>query len=432
MNEDIKRAKPTDRQLEWADLELGVIIHYLMDIYNPGYPGYKTSGVRTEMPASIFAPEGWDTDQWMRSAAAAGAKYAVLVANHCTGFSMWQTKVNDYSVASCPFKDGKGDVVREFIESCRKYNIKPGLYYSTGCNGYYNIDDGRKWDYKSEEYQAYVKCVEAQVKELWSEYGDLFEIWFDGGIVPVEDGGPNLVPLLEKYQPDAICFQGPKGYPNNVRWVGNEDGLAPADCFAAYGGEVASADVVFDAGKAGSGNPFGEYWMPAETDMPNRDHSSFGGGWGWKAGETDHVFSPEHLLDCYLKSVGRNSNLLLGMAIGTNGRFEDEKQFEDFGKLIEKTFGDDAVIAKAEGTDALTQTISLGGKKKINYVSIREDITEGHRILGYKLLADGKEIASGHCIGHRRILTADTEAENITFEITEYTDKPVLRDITIY
>ena len=124
MYEEIKRAKPTELQKKWADMEVGVIIHYLMDIYNPSYRGFKTNGVRTELPASKFAPQGWDTDQWMMSAAAAGAKYAVLVANHCTGFSLWQTKVNDYSVASCPYKDGKGDIVREFIESCKKYGIK--------------------------------------------------------------------------------------------------------------------------------------------------------------------------------------------------------------------------------------------------------------------------------------------------------------------
>lgn len=432
MNETVNRAKPTERQLEWADMEVGVIIHYLMDIYNPQCKLYKTDAVRTEMPPSIFAPEGWDTDQWMCSAAEAGAKYAVLVANHCTGFSLWQTKVNDYSVASCAYKNGKGDIVREFIESCGKYGIRPGLYYSTGCNGYYNINDEWKWDYKSDEYQSYVKNVEAQIKELWSEYGELFEIWFDGGIVPVDSGGPDLVPLLKKYQPNALCFQGPEGYPNNLRWVGNENGLAPADCFSSYGGGTAMAGVEFDGAKAGSGSPFGKYWMPAETDMPNRDHGAFGGGWGWQPNETDHVFTPEHLLDCYLRSVGHNSNLLLGMAIAKNGRFEDEEQFIEFGKLIDKTFGKDAIVAQSGISDKLTQVISLPRKMKVDYVSIREDITEGHRILGFNLKGDGKEIASGYCIGHRRIIPVGQDMEKLELQITDFADNPVIRDITVY
>ncbi len=212
-------AKPTKAQLEWADLELGVIIHFLMDNYNPEYSLLDTvaNGTMKQLfPASAFAPDGWDTDQWLWSAAAMGAKYAVLVANHCSGFSIWPTKVNDYSVASCAFKDGKGDIVRDFIESCHKFGIRPGLYYSTGYNGYYGIGAEGLWPefYTSEETRErareYVKVVETQVRELWSEYGDLFEIWFDGGVVPPEDGGPDLVPLLQKYQPNALCFQGPK------------------------------------------------------------------------------------------------------------------------------------------------------------------------------------------------------------------------------
>ncbi len=432
-------AKPTDRHLEWADMELGVIIHYLMDIYNPSCSRYKTNAVRTEMPASIFAPDGWDTDQWMRSAAKMGAKYAVLVANHCTGFSLWQTKVNDYSTASCAFKDGGGDIVREFIESCAKYGIRPGLYYSTGCNGYYNINDEWKHDYFADYYREYVRCVEAQVKELWSEYGELFEIWFDGGIIPLDQGGPNLVPLLEKYQPNALCFQGPKGYPHNLRWVGNEDGLAPPDCFAATNAGEARYDGTVPDEKAGVGDPDGKYYWPAETDMPNRDHGAFGGGWGWKAGEADHVYPPEHLLDCYIRSVGRNSNLLLGMAIGCDGRFEDEVQFEEFGKLLEKTFGDGAKIAEIPGTTALTQALTLDEAVPVKYIVLREDITEGHRVRGFRVLCDGEVVLEGKCLGHKRIVPlvktcteAGKPVREIRVEITEYVGEPALRDIALY
>lgn len=435
--------KPTKAHLEWADLELGVIIHYLMDSYNPEYALFDTIADGTMLerfPASAFAPEGWDTDQWMRSAAAMGAKYAVLVANHCTGFSMWPTKANDYSVASCSFKDGKGDIVREFIESCKQYNIKPGLYYSTGCNGYYGIGEAGNTPefYTSEETaekaRAYVKVVEAQVKELWTEYGDLFEIWFDGGVVSPEEGGPDLVPLLQKYQPNAICFQGPKGHAHNVRWVGNEDGLAPKECWSCTNAGEARYDGTIPDEQAGVGDPDGKYFWPAETDMANRDNKrAFGGGWAWKEGEKDTAFSPEYLLECYIRSVGRNSNLLMGMAIANNGRFEDEDQFVQFGQLIEKTFGDSARIASIPGSDALVQKIELASARKIQYIVLQEDMTQGHQVRGFRVLIDGTEEMCGECIGHKRIIPiAQRQAQQICVEITNYVGHPVMRSIAVY
>ena len=420
------RAIPTPQHIAWADMEIGVIIHYLMDVYHPECTAYKTKAVRTEMPASSFAPNGWDTDQWLRSANAAGAKYAILVANHCTGFSLWQTSVNDYSVAASPYQNGKGDVVRDFIASCKKYNIKPGIYYSTGCNGYYGINDELKWDYKSDEYQTYVQNVEKQVTELWSNYGELFEVWFDGGIVPTEQGGPDLVPILKKYQPNALCFQGPVGYPLNLRWVGNEDGLAPADCFSATNRNIGQKEV------PGCGSPDGKFWEPAETDMPNRDHNAFGGGWNWKSGEEEHIFSPEHLLDCYLRSVGRNSNLLLGMAIDINGQFEDEQQFIDFGKLVNDTFGDNACIKKQAGNGEKIQKITLNEKTMLKYIVLKEDIARGHGILSFNICADGIKIAEGHCVGHKRIIPVNITAQEITIKISEAYPDAALTEISLY
>ena len=426
MDENIVRAIPTPSHLEWADMEIGVIIHYLIDAYKPEFTEFKTKAVRTELPPSVFAPEGWDTDQWCRSASELGAKYAVLVANHGTGFSLWQTKVNDYSVASCSYKDGKGDIVRDFIESCKKYNLKPGLYYSLGCNGYYGISDESIRDYKSEEYQTYIKNVEKQVTELWSEYGELFEIWFDGGVVPKEQGGPDLIPILKKYQPNAMCFQGPVGHTHNLRWVGNENGLAPADCFSATDRGECQIEV------PGCGSPFGKYWEPAETDMPNRDKAAFGGGWNWKAGEENYVYTPEHLLDCYIRSVGRNSNLLLGMAIATNGRFEDEQQFIDFGRLIDKTFGDGACIAKQQGSTDKVQKILLPEKRQINYVVLKEDITRGHGILSFSVEADGVRLAEGKCVGHKRIIPVDICAKEICVTLEECYPDAELTEISLY
>lgn len=417
----MNRAKPTKKQLEWADMEIGVLIHYLMEIYNPEFKKYKTEAVRTELSPDRVNPTKLDPEQWVRSAYELGAKYAVLVTNHCTGFSLWQTEVNDYSVASIKWKDGKGDVLAEFVEACKKYGLKPGVYYSTGCNGYYGINDELKWDYKSEQYQNYVKCVERQVEEIWSKYGEMFEIWFDGGIVPKEIGGPDIFSLLKKYQPDAIAFQGPPEHPHNVRWVGNENGYAPENCWSTFNPD--SNDL--------NGQPDGEVWAPAETDFPNRTNDAFGGGWGWRENEEDKVRSSENLLNCYLSSVGRNSNMLIGMAISTDGDFQDEEQFIEFGKLLKETFGEP--ITRLCNCKGNSFTIQLNKEKHPRYLTLCEDITNGHNIFDYSVFADGKEIYHGECIGHKRIIPLDSSnTDKLEIVINKSDSEPCLRSIELY
>lgn len=427
-------AKPTPQQLAWQDMELGVIIHYCMDIYNPSFKNQKSIEVRTAIPPEIIRPQKLDVEQWVRSSAEMGAKYAVLVAKHGTGFALWPTAENDYCTRSLAWKNGQGDICRDFIEACKKYNIRPGFYYCFHCNGYYDIDDALMKDYYSEKYQDYIRHAEAQAKELWTQYGDLFEIWFDGGLVPHEEGGPNIRPMLEKYQPNAICFQGPKDYAHNIRWVGNEDGLAPENCWATTNAGDAAFDGTVSHEEAGVGDPDGRYYWPAETDMPNRNHTAFGGGWGWQAGEEDKVFSPEELFDCYLRSVGRNSNLLLGMAISTDGDFQDEAQFRAFGKLIRETFSTPLAIQTPDS--ALTCTLNVPSGKTARYLVIREDISDGQHIREFAVEADGREIYRSQCVGHKRIVPLAkygvTNAQAVTFRVTQSVGEARLRDIALY
>ncbi len=423
-------AKPTERQLDWYEKELGVLIHYCMEIYEPSFRGYKTNAVRTVLAPEKINPTKLDPAQWVRAAAAVGAKYAILVANHCTGFSLWPTKVNDYCTRSLAWKDGQGDIVGEFIEACKKYGLEPGLYYSPGCNGYYNIDDGKPHDYHADYYREYVRCVEEQVKELWTWYGPLFEIWFDGGCISAEDGGPDLVPMLKKYQPDAVCFQGPKYYPHNLRWCGTEAGLAPENCWATTDDAEAWYDGTVSIEEAGIGNPDGKIFCPAETDTPNRSQQAFGGGWAWRAGEEHLVRTPEELLECYIRSVGRNSNLLLGMSISTDGDFQDEEQFIAFGELLKERFG--TPVVTAENPDkAFDLTVP---KEKIGrYLVLQEDITNGQRIRGYRVLVNGDEVYRGQCIGHKRILPLELSGGDVVaVEITNAVDGWTWRNVAIY
>ncbi len=423
-------AKPTQRQLDWYEKELGVLIHYCMEIYEPTFRAYKTDAVRTVLAPEKITPTKLDPAQWVRAAASMGAKYAVLVANHCTGFSLWPTKVNDYCTRSLSWKNGQGDIVGEFIEACKHYDMVPGLYYSTGCNGYYNINDDLPHDYHADYYREYVRCVEEQVKELWTWYGPLFEIWFDGGIIPVAKGGPNLVPLLEKYQPDALCFQGPKNHPHNLRWVGTEAGLAPEDCWSTTNAGESRYDGTVSAEKNGIGEPDGKYFIPAETDTPNRSQRAFGGGWAWAAGQEHLVRTPEELLDCYIHSVGRNSNLLLGMSISTDGDFQDEAQLAAFGKLLRERFGTPIVTV---GNCGQTVTLTVPADKTGRYLVLRENITEGQHVRGYRVLVNGTEVHVGQCIGHKRILPLDLAGgDTVTLELTQVLDGWAMRDVAIY
>ncbi len=427
-------AKPTKQQLAWHEMELGVLIHYCMEMYRPELTGdwYKTAAVRTALAPSTIHPAKLEPEQWVRSASELGAKYAVLVANHCTGFSLWDTKVNDFSIAHTDWRGG-GDVCREFVDACRKYGIAPGFYYSTVCNGYYDINDNLPQDTRRPEYRSYAKCVEAQVEELWSRYGDLFEIWFDGGVIPPEQGGPDLTPLLRRYQPDAVCFQGPKDWQHNLRWVGNEDGLAPPDCWATTNVGEARYDGTVPDEQAGAGDPDGKYYRPAETDMPNRTHEAFGGGWGWQPDEEKFRFTPEQLLDCYIRSVGRNSNLLLGMAISKDGDFQDEEQFRRFGELLRKTFGTPVVKTEDPAIADGRIVITVPETKKVKYLVLREDIANGALIRGFRVLADGRPVCEGACVGHKRIIPLnEPSVREITVEILKTAGEARLRDAALY
>ena len=424
---------PTPKQEEWANMEMGVIIHHCMETYHPEIPMNLWKCSPDKMPARDFAPTDENTDQWLEAAASMGAKYAVFVTNHVTGFSMWPTGENDYSMAGSPYRDGRADIVKDFIASCKKYGIKPGLYYSTGCNGYYGINDSKPMDYQSDEYQAYVRMVERQLAEIWGNYGELFEIWFDGGVIPHELGGPDVVGLIRKYQPRAICFQGPKEHFQNLRWVGNERGLAPMDCWSTSDNNTCGFGGTEEDDAIGVGKPGGKYWIPAETDMGNRKQEAFGGGWCWAEGEEHLVYAPEELLERYITSVGRNSNLLMGMCISKRGHFEDAEQFREFGRLVRDLYRDPAATCRGTGTEF---ELLLESPEQVRHLVIMEDIHYGENVRRFTveiLTSEGwEEFFSARCIGHKRIVPLNREIGGARLKIEQADDTPVIKEMTIY
>ena len=297
-------ATPSPQQIAWQRCELGMFIHFNMFTFS----AFKWRNWKTPYPvANVFNPAKLDTDQWMEAANAFGAKYAVLTAKHCDGFCLWPTRVPgyEYSVKNTTWRGGKGDVVGDFVKSCRKHGIHPGLYYSVAANGYQQVDNpgkvnrGRGGD--PVRQQAYNRLCLQQLSELWSNYGELFHIWFDGGALTPNQGGPDMVPLLKRLQPNANVFSGPAA---TVRWVGNENGVAGYPCWASVPDQILSDKLARSV--LVHGDPDGQVWMPGECDVPVRKDS-----WGWQPGQEKLLHSVNKLMNMYTQSVGRNCNLLL-------------------------------------------------------------------------------------------------------------------------
>jgi alpha-L-fucosidase len=207
-------ARPTPQQIAWQDLEVGMFIHFAPNTWqNREYDDLST-------PLSAIDPKDLNTDQWADTAISLGARYVVFVAKHAGGFCMWQTKTTEYGIAQTPWKDGKGDVVAEIAASCRRRGLKFGIYCSP-TDRHFGAGIGGKC--KTPKLQArYDAIYREQLTELFTRYGEMVEIWFDGSTVtPVVD-------LIHRYQPNAMVFQGPAA---TIRWVGNEDGYAPYPCW---------------------------------------------------------------------------------------------------------------------------------------------------------------------------------------------------------
>lgn len=425
---------PNDMQLEWADAEIGVMIHYDMQVFNPDYQ-WRHWG--THPDASTYNPDQLNTDQWMEAASKLGAKYAVLVAKHCCGFSLWPTEAHDYSVKSCPWKDGKGDIVGDFIASCKKYNIKPGIYASTSANGYYHVDNPGVVQPGSPYTQAeYNAVVEKQLTELWGNYGDLFEVWFDGGVLAEERGGAKVAGLLTKLQPKAIAFQGPYGHPCLIRWVGNEVGAAPYPCWATCD-STTNADgtkVISDL----NGDPQAAFWCPGESDFTLRHNSTRQGGWMWAPGEDDRIFDVPVLMEKYVTSVGRNTNMILGIVVDDHGLVPegDVKRMQEYGDEIQRQFGSPLATTKGKGTEII---LKLGSTPvSINRAIIQEDIAHGERILSYRLMGlnaagEWQQLSEGTCVGHKKIDLFDpVEVSQVKLEVTESKAKPLIRTLSVF
>ena len=424
---------PSKAQIEWAEAEIGVLLHLDMPVFHPEY-NHRQYG--THPDPMTFNPTELNTDQWIETAQKLGAKYAVLTAKHGSGFTLWPTKTHEYNISHCPYKDGKGDIVAEFVASCRKYGIKPGIYANMSTNGYLWVDNpGLVQPGSPITQEQYADIIKRQLTELWSNYGELFEVWFDGGILSPAQGGTDALALLRELQPRAIAFQGPYGYENLIRWVGNEVGTAPDPCWATADSTTNSDGVQVVEGL--NGRPDAPFWCPGESDFTLRRQDSFGGGWMWHEGQDEMLYGLDELMKRYETSVGRNTNMLLGLVIDNRGLIPqaDVQRASEYGKAIERRYGHPTATAHGKGCELV---IKLKHPTSIDRLYLQEDIRYGERAMAWHVdaqLADGTTTAlcQGTNIGHKRICTFPAvQATQLRLVIDESKAKPRIRQFAVF
>jgi len=216
---------PNRAQLAWQNAEIGVIFHYDLHVFDKSKYIQSQNRITPVADYNIFNPQHLDTDQWIRAAKSMGARFALLTATHETGFALYQSDVNPYCLRVLKWQDGKADIVRDFVNSCRKYGLKPGIYLGIRWNSFFGVHNFKvigEGQFAENRQAYYNKMVEGMVTEICTRYGELFEIWFDGGAYNPDKGAPDVLPIVKKYQPNCLFYH--NSQLAEARWGGSETG----------------------------------------------------------------------------------------------------------------------------------------------------------------------------------------------------------------
>jgi alpha-L-fucosidase len=424
---------PSPRQWRWQELELTAFFHFGINTFTDREWGDGKEDI------SLFNPSKLDARQWVRTARDAGIKQVILTAKHHDGFCLWPSKYTEHSIRNTPYKNGKGDIVREVADACEEYGMGFGIYLSP-------------WDRNSSYYgdsAKYNTLFMQMLTELLTNYGRVDEVWFDGANGEGPNGRKQVYAfeawyhLIRRLQPQAvIAVMGP-----DVRWVGTESGTGRLTEWSvvpvnASQQESIAANSQKDATFAPFGNMMdddlgsrskllaakGLIWYPAETDVSIRP------GWFYHASEDAKVRSPENLLDIYFNSVGRNSVLLLNIPPDKDGLISeaDIRSLRGWKQGLDATFHSNlaagAMITSPNGQDAAamlddkpatswtttakdtTATIefALAGEKTFDVLLLQENILIGQRVekfaLDYFDKSGWTTIVEGTTIGYKRLL----------------------------
>ncbi len=454
---------PTDGQLQWHEMEMYGFVHFSIATFVNKEWADGSEGV------DMFNPTNFDVNQIVSAFKAAGLKGIILTCKHHDGFCLWPTKTTDYNISKSPYKNGNGDLVKEFSDACKSFGLKFGVYLSP-----WDRNDGR---YGSPEY---LRIYREQLTELLTNYGEVFETWHDGA-----NGGSgfyggarevrridktsyydwaNTWSIVRKLQPNAVIFSdiGP-----DVRWVGNEEGHAGDPCWSTITLESSKPDAKLAPGvyikDLGKGTSLGKAWIPAEVDFSIRK------GWFWRESENHTVKTGIQLVDHYFMSVGRGASMLLNIPPDTRGLLyhKDVESLKIFGQLINEIFAVDlakgarlkvsnvrskskefapknvldnnsySYWATADNVKDATLELTLRKAQTFSVFKIRENIKLGHRVNEWAVdvFVDGawKEYANGKAIGACRLVRGDKVTTNkVRLRLNNAFANPCISEFGIY
>lgn len=433
---------PTAAQITWQEAELAVVFHYDLHVFDGKRYSQPENRITPIADYNIFAPTHYDTDQWILSAKAMGAKIAILTATHETGFALYQSDANPYCMKALRWRDGQGDVVRDFVNSCRKYGIRPGLYIGIRWNSFLGVhdfvmpQDGTEFQANRQAY--YNRMCERMTEELMSRYGDLAIVWYDGGGHGPELGGPDILPIVEKYQKNIVFYHNTQRA--DMRWGGSESGTVGYPCWGSYPypySHSKNQDTIFRNNNylLKHGDPDGRYYVPAMADTPLRGANGRH-EWFWEPGDEAAIYPLSTLMEMYEKSVGRNSTLILGLTPDARGLLPaaDSTRIAEFGAEIRRRYA--TPLSRTEGASATLQ-LRFRQPTQVSYAVLQEDFTRGERIRAYVL--EGRvggrwqRLAEGSCVGHKRIERFDpVEVTAVRVRVTESVGDPLITNFAIY
>ena len=448
---------PEQKQLDWQELEFYAFVHFNMNTFTNMEWGFGD-----ESP-ELFNPTALDCRQWAKVCKDAGMTGIILTAKHHDGFCLWPSEYTEHSVKSSPWKDGQGDVVRELADACKEYGLKFGVYLSPW--------DRNHADYGKPEYLTYFRN---QLRELLTNYGEVFEVWFDGA-----NGGTgyygganeerrvdkqtyydwqNTYPIVRELQPNAVLFSdaGP-----DVRWVGNEEGHAFRTMWSNLMRDSVYPGMPEYSQKFASGQVDGTHWVPGETNVSIRP------GWFYHEYEDHKVRSLPQLVDMYYESIGRNTIWLLNFPVDKRGLIHenDVAQLQKLTEVIRADFAEelargssisatnerggnftaekaldddpDTYWAAEDGVTQAGLTVNFDELLTFNRLLVQENVALGQRVKAFTLEAevDGswQEIASETTIGYKRILRLpETTATAIRLNITDAKACPTISNLELY
>lgn len=400
------------QQLDFLDWELGVFFHFGIRTFYEGHKDWDN----IPMDPKKFNPTSLDCNQWIRTIKEAGAKYAILVTKHHDGFALWPTQYSNYSVSASPWKNGKGDVVQEYVDACRAYGIKVGLYYSPAEFGYQ--------EKSSQEYDDYFID---QISELLTNYGKIDYLWFDGcGSENHQYDTVRIIREIRRLQPEILIFN---MWDPDTRWVGNESGVAHLENnnlvnSLDFSVQTDVKDILDD-----------ERFLPVECDCRIRLSN-----WFYSDSDAHTLKSIEELMGLYYYSVGRGANLLINIAPDREGKLpqKDAETFLAFGQEIKRRFSCPLKTEQIVHQDN-RYLISFPQDTLVNHVVLKEDISQSEQVKQFQIKAypfaygDPIVVYEGHTIGHKVICQFSTiRTQKIELVIQKSSAPETIKSIELF